>query len=110
MKKMIMTIDGCALQRVSRWIRIRTDHNVTSRHSLYDWADNDGTVCYFVWRGQKWALNQFVRYLQHVPMFYDENGNLSHISGYSVLNVYSQLLLELSDCCEYVRIYTDFQE
>lgn len=112
--KVFETLDNTKIKRVSRWIKLRVAYNITSRHSLYDYAEKIGETencldC-FVYNGKKYALNQFIRmgsfFSPHVTMFY-ENDELHHLSGYDAENYFNPLLLELDDCGEYVRLYVD---
>lgn len=109
------TTNGQKLARVSRWIKIRTAYNITEKHSLSYYADKiddeENSLDYFIYHGKKYAINQFYRFGTmfspgSIPMFY-ENDKLLFISGYDSENYYNPIMIEISDCCEYVRIYEE---
>ena len=108
------TTNGQKIQRVSRWIKINHACNITKRHSLFYYAEKDkdgNTLDYFTYKGKKYALNQFFRFGTMwtpgaMPMFY-ENDKLQYISGYDSENYYNPILIEISDCCEAVRVYEE---
>ena len=113
--KTITTTNGQKLQRVSRWIKINQAYNITEKHSLFYYAekidDNETVLDYFIFQGKKYALNQFYRFGTawtpgNIPMFY-ENDKLNFISGYDSENYYNPILIEVSDCCEAVRLYKE---
>lgn len=109
------TTTGRTIARVSRYIKIRTDY-VTSRHSLYDYADSsseeDGKrlLDYFIYHGKKYALNQFMRLgSMIIPEVYqfEENGKTQFLSGVDSENYYNPLLIEVDEYGESVRIYEE---
>jgi hypothetical protein len=111
--KTFTTTDGKTIERVSRWIKIQTIYNITPRHSLYcyaeDMSDDGNGVDYFTYKGTKYALNQFISCLSPwgYPIMWYENDKLQHASGYDSENYYNPLILEFSDCCEYIRLYQE---
>ena len=113
--KPFITTNGQKIQRVSRWIRIRQAYNITEKHTLHYYAenidDNENVLDYFIFHGKKYAINQFYRFGTMfnpgaMPMFYEKD-KLHFISGYDSENYYNPIMIELSECCEYVRIYED---
>lgn len=113
--KVLNTTDGKQIIRISRWIKIKQAYNITEKHSLYYYAEkigeNENVLDYFVFNGRKYALSQFLCFgtmwsPTPPPMFY-ENDKLQYISGYDSTDYYKPLLIELDDCCEYVRVYTE---
>lgn len=117
------TQNGTTLIRVSRWIRIRQNYNPNKRNSLWYYVkDGNGWregqpgydpesglfLDYFRFNGRNYALEQFISNSSAwgYPIFFeDENGKTSFISGYDSENYVNPLLIELDDCCEYVRCY-----
>ncbi len=109
--KQFHTKDNTIITRQSRWLRIR-DKQVTKRHALYDYADHnsdDGkhrTLWYFTHKGRMYALNQF--HQTAYPIFFeDEDGKLNYLSAYDSTQYYKPYLLEISECCEACRLYTE---
>lgn len=103
------------IARISRFIRIRSEC-VTNRHSLFDYCDGDSeydgkrTLDYFVFKGKKYALNQFLRLgSPFIPEKYQfiENDKMQFLSGVDSENYYNPLLIELDECGEYVRVYEE---
>ena len=120
MRKVITTKEGRDIARVSRWIKVRHAYNVTGRHPLAYYATDEngnlgssmgfdpskGTYLdYFVWNGRKWALNQFYRL--DWPYMWEEDGKLFFLSGYDSENYFNPIMIELDECCEYVRVYEE---
>lgn len=119
--KEYVTQDGKKIYRLSRWIKIKHNYNVSIRNSLYNYAtDENGylpaqqnfnkdsclTLDYFEWNGRKYAIEQFLKL--GYPMFFEnEEGKTSFISGYDCENWYDPILIELNDCCESVRVFTE---
>lgn len=116
----IKTRDGVIIKRVSRWIMVH-DEIVTMRHRLASYAhDSEGRVegqtgfdpskglhlMWFRWNGRKWAFDQFLR-LSYPIMWDDEDGKLNYLSAYDGENWYNPILIELSECCDYVRVYEE---
>lgn len=117
MKKNIIVTDmGSELRRVSRWIKVRHAENITPRHELYYWAENsrgyrciegdsDGAnVYYFVFRRRRYALNEFMPIT--FPEIYetpDERG----VIAYMQIETTHPLLLEYSECMDFVRVYEE---
>lgn len=115
------TQNGTKIYRVSRWIKIQQAYNITKRNSLYYYATDEngyregqnnfnpenGLYCdFFKWRGRKYAIEQFLR-LDYPIFFNDTDGKLNYLSGYDSENYYNPILIELDNCCEYVRVYTE---
>ena len=108
--KTFQTKDGKEITRLSRWIKVRTDYNITERHSLYYYANDcgDGGKCvdYFIFRDRKYAIGQF--FILDYPIFFeDTDGKTTYLCGYDCENYYNPLLIEIADCGEYVRVYSD---
>lgn len=115
MSKIINTIDGKKIKRVSRWLKIRSTYGITARHSLYDFCDtyNDNSIDYFIYKGKKYALGQFMRFggcCTSAYIQWYENGKLCFLSGYDCTNFYNPLLIEVSECGEAVRLYMEVDE
>jgi hypothetical protein len=115
MSKIINTIDGKKIRRVSRWIRIRSEYNITPRHSLYDYCDtySDNSIDYFMFKGKKYALGQFVKFggccITPYIQWY-ESDKLFFLSGYDCTNYYNPLLIEIDECGEAVRLYEEVRD
>lgn len=113
MGKIITTTDGKQIKRVSRWIKIHFSEIVTEKHSLYYYADkyeNNNYVDYFIFNGKKWALSQFMRFGYPMTANYIqwyEKDKLHYMSGFDSENYYNPLLIEMDECCEYVRVYEE---
>ena len=115
-KNIIVTDMRNKLRRVSRWIKVRHAENITPRNVLYYWAENargyrcidgdsDGAnVYYFVFRGRRYALNEFTPLT--LPEIYetpDERG----VIGYMQIETMHPFLLEYSECMDFVRVYEE---
>lgn len=115
MGKIFTTTDGKKIERISRYIQIRTDY-VTKKHSLYDYADksdNDALLNYFIYQGRKYAINQFVKYgSAFFPTSYQfmENGKLNFLSGVDSENFFNPLLIEIDEYGERVRVYQELNQ
>ena len=91
-------------KRVSRWIKIQYDM-VTSRHSLWDYAENnEGILTHFRHGGRDYAIGQFMRLSP--PIFLEDN---SIICGYDATEWYRPYLIEIDEYGEYVRLYEEIQ-
>ena len=117
----IKTTEDNMIYRRSRWIQIKHNYNPNKHNSLWYYV-NDGNGCregeknynpenglyldYFTWNGRNYALNQFLR-LDNPIMYYDKEGKLNYLSGYDSENYYNPILIELDECCEYVRVYEE---
>lgn len=113
--KRFTTEQGTTIIRCSRWIKIRTDYNVTPRHQCYYYAEDLGNgenaVDYFMLYGHKIALRRFYRFgtmfnPSPSPKWY-ENDVLHHIAGYDSENYFDPMLIELDPLGEYVRVYRE---
>lgn len=121
--KTFTTTDGNKITRISRWIKIQHNYNPNKRNKLWYYVtDGNGYIegqtgydkstglylDYFVFNGRKYAINQFMNlnnpFYCNPVMFY-ENDKLHHLSGYDSENYYNPIMIELSDGCEYVRVY-----
>lgn len=124
--KEIVTTDGKTLLRLSRWIKIQQAYNVTPRHCLYDYCTDENGYCpgqsrfnpengtfldFFRFNGGTWALNRFIRFGGIMggvpPMWEDEHGTLHYLSAYDSEDYYNPIMIELSEECEYVRVYQE---
>lgn len=107
--KLIYTTEGRRVRRVSRWIKIRTDYTRSPRHELAEYAEPDGRIDYFIHRGKRYALAQFLRMTW--PMFYRmDDGREGYISAYDGTTWYRPYLLEMDEYGEYVRLYEEDKE
>lgn len=122
---LIKTTDGKTLKRVSRWIHIQTNYKPNKRNALWDYArdgngngpsskkfDKDSAVIdFFFWNGRTWAIEQFYSLsgpFGGSPMFFEnEDGKMSYIAGYDSENYFNPILIEMSDSCEWVRVYVE---
>lgn len=119
--KTIAANDGKEIVRVSRWIKIRQNYNVSKRNSLYYYAtdengyregqtnynpENGLYLDYFKFNGRTYAIKQFYR--MDYPIFFEnEDGKISYIAGYDSENYYNPLLIEIDECGENVRLYEE---
>ena len=107
--KTIITSENRKYERVSRWIKVRTEY-VTKRHSLADYADfydtedKKGLLNYFVFNGRKYAIGQFLR-LSYPEYFNNEDDKTSYLCAYDSEDWYEPLMIEMDDCCEYIRLF-----
>lgn len=110
-RRTITTTDGHTLVCLSRWIRLQCT-TVTERHSLSQYAEEDGTLWFFRWNGRSYALGQFMRYggpwaaLPGVPMW-DEDDGLHHMTGYDMTDYHHPIEIEMDECCEAVRVWQE---
>lgn len=125
MKKVFITDSGKRFTR-SRWITIHHACDVTSRHSLYDYAtdahgyhpyqdkfnpENGTYLDYFRYNGRLYALEQFYGIgsmaVGGTPeTFIDTDGNLTVIGAVNMDgDLYSPEYAEFDEYCERVRIY-----
>lgn len=108
-RKTINTNNGATLERVSNWINVDFIH-VAARNSLAMYADNDGWLCAFKYRGKYYALEQFTRCGSYwMPVFYqwEEADGLHFISGIQNNDYYTPLFAEVDDGGEAVRLYRE---
>lgn len=124
--KEIVTKEGRTLLRLSRWIKVQQGYNITPRHSLYDYCtdengfypgqsmfnpENGTFLDFFRFNGRKYAINQFIIFGGimggYPPMWEDEDGKIHYLSGYDSEDYYNPIMIESSECCEYVRVYQE---
>ena len=110
------TTEGYTLTGTGRWIPIQCAPAITPRHSLWEYGDDNGdgtrAVWYFNHYGHRFALGQFIRYGgpwgPPVPPMWEEADGLHHMAGVQAnqwrLN---PLMIELSECCEAVRVWQE---
>ena len=122
----IICTDGKVIYRKSRWIKRRTNYNPNKRNSLYYYATDgngyrDGQtgfnpqtglyLDYFRFGGRNYAIEQFFRLgSMFCPTEYcweDREGKLNFLSGYDSENYYNPILIEISECGEYIRVYEE---
>ena len=119
--KTIAANDGKEIVRISRWIKIRQNYNVSKRNSLYYYAtdengyregqtnynpENGLYLDYFKFNGRTYAIEQFYR--MDYPIFFEnEDGKTSYIAGYDSENYYNPLMIEVDECGENVRLYEE---
>lgn len=104
------TTDGRQVRPLSRWITIQCA-TVTARHSLAQYAEEDGTLWFFRWQGRRYALGQFIRYGcpwgPPVPPMWEEADGLHHMAGLDAEDYRNPIQIELSECCEAVRVWQE---
>ena len=119
--KEFKTQDNKTIYRVSRWIKIEHNYNVSTRNSLYYYAtdengyregqssfnpENGLFLDFFTWHGRAYAIEQFYRL--DFPMFFtDTDRKLHYLSGYDSEDYYNPILIELDEYCENVRVYLE---
>lgn len=126
-KKEYTTTEGKTLYRLSNWTRIQEAYNVTSRNEQLGYYRTDengyregqanfdptnGTFCrFFRFHGRKYAIDRFL--LMCSPfgcagsMAWNEKDGLHNIAAYDAENYFNPLLIEISDCGEYVRVFLE---
>ena len=126
--KQFTTTDGKhTLTRLSRWITINTNYNVSERNSLYDYSTDEngyhpqqdgydptsGTYLdYFRYGGRTYAIEQFVRlgsmWIGGQPYrFIDTDGTPRAVAAFDIDgNLYDPLYIELDEYGERVRVYS----
>ena len=126
MKQFTATDGKHTLTRLSRWITINTNYNVSERNSLYDYSTDgsgyrphedgydptDGTYLdYFRFGGRTYAIEQFVSlgspWIGEKPyQFIDTDGWLRSIAAFDIDgDLYDPLYIELDEYGERVRVY-----
>lgn len=110
-KLVATTRDGWTYAPASRWIKIRYA-DVTKRSVVWDYADHYFasdkvcTVSYFIHKGKKYAIGQFMRLLY--PIFYeDKEGKTGVIGGYDGTSYYNPYYIEIHPDGEYVRLWKE---
>lgn len=108
--------DGRKFRRVSRWIKLQ-NKVITDRHSLAEYAERDGDsliLDYFRHGGRVYALGQFQRFGTGwsfaPPMFTNEDGKQSFMSGFDCTQYYKPYLIEIEDGGEYVRLFEEVEK
>ena len=128
MNKQIICTDGKIIYRKSRWIKRRTNYNPNKRNSLayyitdgygyregtenYNPVEHGGKFLdYFRWNGRNYAIEQFMSmsspFCSMVYQWEDREGKLNFLSGYDSENYFNPILIEISDCGEYIRVYEE---
>ena len=125
--KQFTTIDGThTLTRLSRWITIQTNYNVSKRNSLYEHSTDEngyrphqdgydpagGTYLdYFIFGGRTYAIEQFIllgsMWTGGRPYeFIDTDGTISSVHAVDFDgDLYDPLYIELDEYGERVRVY-----
>lgn len=112
------TTDGITLQGTGRWIPIQCAAGITPRHSLWEYGDDNGTgetrtAWYFNHYGHRFALGQFIRYGgpwgPPVPPMWEEADGLHHMAGIEIDRWDHPLMIELSEYCDYVRVWQEVE-
>ena len=105
MNKKTFVADGRSYQKGSRWIKVQNGEVKNKKHSLYDYKEDDNSITYFTHSGKRYAISQFMRL--SYPIMIEEEGI---IGGYDIECSYKPYLLEISDCCEYVRLWEEVSD
>lgn len=126
--KILERINGGQIVRVSRWIKVNELYDITPRHNLYDYATDEngyktgeekyngenGNYCnYFVFRGKKYAIEQFIAMngVWCMQDGYVEKGEKCYLSGYDADgDIYYPIMIEWDEYCEHVRVYMDYPD
>ena len=104
-KKIFTADDGRKYQKGSEWIKIHFGMIKNKKHSLYDYKEEDNSITYFTNSGKKYAISQFMRLSYPITI-----EDIGIICSYDTTCSYKPFLLELSDCCEYVRLWEEVYE
>ena len=104
-KKTFIGNDNRKYQKSSRWIKIHDRIIKSKKHSLYGYKGEGDSIAYFTHRGKKYAISQFIKL--SYPIMIEEEGI---IGGYDIECSYKPYLLEISDCCEYVRLWEEVSD
>lgn len=106
--KIIKCKDSTQFKRVSRWITIKDAFSIRKDNMLYAFS-TDNYVQYFIHKGKKYALNQFIvldsTWIGGNQHIFVENGKECYISAVDCTNYYNPYYLELSKDGEKVRLY-----
>lgn len=110
-----ITTDGITLQGTGRWIPVQYSPAITPRHALWDYSedngDGTGSVYYFNHYGHRFPLNGFISFGSiwgpPVPLMWEEADGLHHMAGYEANRWDCPLMIELSECCDYVRVWQE---
>lgn len=115
-RKIIKTNNGETYRRVSRWIAIDCKY-ITSRHSLWDYADKssedekEAPVLCFRYNNRLYAIGQFVRFdfpfrTDMTGHEFKENGETHTLCAYDAMRgLFNPLILEIDSYGEHVRLY-----
>ena len=125
--KQFRTVDGKnTVTRLSRWIQIKQNYNVSKRNSLYELSTDEngykpgqseynpvnGTYLdYFRFNGRNYAIEQFITlgsvWCGGAPYkFTDADGKSSFVCAVDFYgDLYKPLYIELDACGERVRVY-----
>lgn len=112
--KEIICKDGTRFIRVSRWIRRKTDYNITEKHGLYCYADNccDDTKCvdYIVHKGYRIACGAMYAigsiYVYGEPYEFIENKEKHFISAVDMDgDIYYPYYIEYDEWGDKFRLY-----
>ena len=126
--KQFITLDGKhTVTRLSRWVTIQHNYNVSKRNSLYDYSTDgsgyhphedrydptDGTYLdYFRYGGRTYAIEQFVSlgsmWIGGQPyQFIDTDGSVSCVAAFDIDGcLYDPLYIEIDEYGERVRVYS----
>lgn len=114
MGKIIKCNDGTEFERMSRWITIKTDYNITEKHGLFCYAEeyDDGEYCvnYITHKGYRIAVNAMYLlgsfFISEKPHVFIEKGEEHFINAVDMDgNIYDPFYIELDEWGEKVRLY-----
>lgn len=115
MSKIITGNDGSRFKRCSRWITIRTDYDITPRHSLYDQSEDceggEKCVSYIRHNGITIPTGQMILLGSMFcpadkPFTFTEKGETHAISAVDFwTNLYNPYYIEFDEWGEKVRLY-----
>lgn len=113
MGKIIKCKDGAEFERMSRWITIKNDYNITKKHGLFCYAEEyDGENCvnYIMHKGYRIAVSAMYllgsMWISEKPHQFKENGDIHTISAVDMDgNIYDPFYIELDEWGEKVRLY-----
>ena len=112
-------------ERVSRWIKLKTNYNPTKKNALWDYVqdemgyrtcqkdfnpDSDLFLDYFTFNGKNYALEQFIGIGSIADAIghhegYVENKTKHYLSGYDEQDYFHPLFIEIDEYGEHVRCY-----
>ena len=115
MSKIITCNDGTQFKRCSRWIAIRTDYDITPRHSLYELAEEceggEKCVSYIQHNGITIPTSQMILLGSMAcpgekPFEFKEKGETHAISTVDFwTDLYNPYYIEFDEWGEKVRLY-----